>query len=112
MLPKRYRLPAKEFQNLYRSGFKVKGKYGMLISAPNNLKRPLFGFVISKKIGNAVARHRMTRLLRVISMEAVKHFQMNETGRNFQYIAFEFCNEYTDLKNEFFSQMEKSLKES
>ena len=45
-------------------------------------------------------------------LKLAKHFQINETGRNFQYIAFEFCNEYTDLKNEFFSQMEKILKES
>jgi len=107
MLPKKHRLPAKEFQNLYKSGFKVKGKYGMLISKLNSKDIPLFGFVVSKKIGNAVQRHRMTRLLRVISMEAVKEFELK--GRSFQYIAFEFCDSYKDLKEEFFNQVKKVL---
>jgi len=107
MLPKKHRLPAKEFQNLYKSGFKVKGKYGMLISKLNSKSIPQFGFVVSKKIGNAVQRHRMTRLLRVISIEAVKNFDL--AGRKFQYVSFEFCDSYENLKNEFFSQIEKIL---
>jgi ribonuclease P protein component len=107
MLPKKYRLSAKEFQNLYKNGFKVKGKYGMLISKLNSRNTPLFGFVVSKKIGKAVQRNRMTRLLRVISMEAVKEFELK--GRNFQYIAFEFCDSYQDLKEEFFSQVKQIL---
>lgn len=112
MLPKKYRLSAKEFQYLYKSGFKAKGKYGMLISSPNKSNHPLFGFVVSKKIGNAVQRHRMTRLLRVISMEALKNFKMENMARSFQYVAFEFCNEYKTLKDEFFVQIETILKES
>lgn len=108
MLPKRHRLPAKDFQNLYKSGFKVKGKYGMLISKQNTKNIPLFGFVVSKKIGNAVQRHRMTRLLRVISMDAIKEIDLAQ-GRSFQYIAFEFCGIYKDLKKEFFSQVKKVL---
>ncbi len=107
MLPKKHRLPAKEFQNLYKSGFKVKGKYGMLISKLSSKDIPLFGFVVSKKIGNAVQRHRMARLLRVIFMEAVKEFELS--GRSFQYIAFEFCDSYKDLKEEFFNQVKEIL---
>lgn len=109
MLPKKYRLPAKEFQHLYKSGFKAKGKYGMIISLPNNHKHPLFGFVVSKKIGNAVQRHRMTRLLRVIFMEAIKNFQLDNLGQSFSYIAFEFCNEYTILKDEIFALIKKNF---
>ena len=109
MLPRKYRLPAKVFQNLYKSGFKAKGKYGMLISRKNNLARPLFGFVVSKKIGNSVYRHRMTRLLRAISMEAVKHFQMENMGISFSFVSFEFCNEYNVLKDEIFGLVEKTL---
>lgn len=107
MLPKKYRLPAKEFQSLYKNGYKAKGEYGMLISAPNNVQHPQFGFVVSKKIGNAVYRHRMTRLLRGISIEVVKNFEMEDTGRSFQYIAFKFCNEYKILKDEIFRLVEK-----
>lgn len=109
MLPKKYRLPAKEFQHLYKSGFKAKGKYGMIISLPNSCKHPLFGFVVSKKIGNAVQRHRMTRLLRVIFMEAVKNFQLDNLSQSFSYIAFEFCNEYAVLKEEIFALIEKNF---
>lgn len=109
MLPKKQRLLAKEFQYLYKRGLKVKGKYGMLLSAPNSSDRPRFGFVVSKKIGNSVKRHRMTRLLRNISMEAVREFKMENLGRSFQYIAFEFCNEYQILKDEYFQLLEKTL---
>ena len=49
----------------------------------------------------------MTRLLRVISMEAVKELELK--GRNFQYIAFDFCDSYQDLKEEFFSQVKQIL---
>lgn len=109
MLPKKYRLPAKEFQYLYKKGVKAKGKYGMLISAPNNLAKPLFGFVVSKKIGNSVHRHRMTRLLREISIEAIKKYELENAGRSFQFVAFEFCNEYKTLKDEFFGLIEKVI---
>jgi len=109
MLPKNYRLPAKEFQFLYKNGFKVRGKYGMLIYKANTRNFPQFGFVVSKKIGNAVARHRMTRLLRVASMDAVKEFGLDGKGVSFEYIAFVFCDEYSQLKEEFFDQVKKFL---
>jgi len=109
MLPKKYRLPAKEFQFLYKNGFKVRGKYGMLVSKLNTKNSPQFGFVVSKKVGNAVARHKMTRLLRVASMEAVKEFELNEQGVSFEYIAFIFCDEYSKLKDEFFYQVKKGF---
>lgn len=112
MLPKKYRLPAKEFQLLYKNGFKVRGKYGMLVSKRNSLSTPLFGFVVSKKIGNAVQRHRMTRLLRAVSMELVKELKIETEGINFQYIAFEFCDEYFVLKEELSSQMKTSIEKS
>ena len=69
MLPKKHRLSAKEFPLLYKKGFKSKGEYVMLVCLENNTSSTLFGFVVSKKIGNSVKRHRMTRLLRAISME-------------------------------------------
>ncbi len=110
MLPRKYRLPAKDFQYLYHKGFKIRGKYGMLISKENSISFPLFGFVVSKKIGDAVRRHRMTRLLRVISMQLVKELSLENVGRSFQYIAFEFCDDFNLLKDEFQSQMKESLK--
>lgn len=110
MLPKKYRLPAKNFQNTYKFGKKFRGKYGVLIVAENRNSTPLFGFVVSKKIGNAVIRHRFTRILRNISQEAIKDFNIENKGLSFQYIAFEFCNDYNEVKKEFYIQMENAIK--
>lgn len=109
MLPKKYRLPAKDFKYIYRKGSKVKGKYGMLISLPNNSSSTLFGYVVSKKIGNAVLRHRFTRMLRNISIEIVKELDIDNSGFSFEYIAFEFTDNSKLLKEEFLSQIKKSL---
>lgn len=111
MLPKKYRLPAKEFQLLYKNGFRARGKYGMLISKQGTSQNPLFGFVVSKKIGNAVKRHRMTRLLRAISMEIIKELKIETKGVLFEYIAFEFCDNYASLKEELLNQTRRCLEE-
>ena len=110
MLPRKYRLPAKEFQKNYRDGFKVRGKYGMLIFSKSTVPSPRFGYVVSKKVGNAVLRHRFTRLLRDISIQAVKDYGMENMGINIQYISFEFCDDREMLKEEFFKQIEKAIK--
>lgn len=107
MLPKKHRLSAKEFPLLYKNGFKSKGEYGMLVCLENNTSSTLFGFVVSKKIGNSVKRHRMTRLLRAISMDLVKEKSLE--GFSFQYIAFKFCDDYKTLKEEFTKQLDNCL---
>lgn len=109
MLPKKYRLSAKEFRNVYGKGHKVRAKYGMLIYAPSDLPSR-FGFVINKKIGNAVQRHRMTRLLRVSFMELVKELHLDMYKYNFEYVAFEFCNSKEDLKEELKVQLSSIIK--
>lgn len=107
MLPKEYRLSAKEFSLLYKKGFKSKGKYGMLICLADEKSTPSFGYVVSKKIGNSVKRHRMTRLLRAISMDFVKEKELSFV--KFQYIAFEFCDDFQILKKEFGKQLDHCL---
>lgn len=107
MLPKKYRLLAKEFRTLYSRGTKYRGKYGMLIAFPSTLS-PRFGFVVSKKIGNAVQRHRMTRLLRVVCLELSK--EVNLKGFDFEYIAFEFCNSKEELKGALLDQFRRIVK--
>ncbi len=109
MLPTKYKLPAKEFRYVYTKGRKFRGKYGMLVANNSNLPSR-FGFVLNKKIGNAVMRHRMTRLLRVCVIELTKEMNLDNVKYNFEYIAFEFCNSKEDLKMELQEQFMQAVK--
>lgn len=114
MLSKKHRLAdSREFKHVYRKGYKVRGKYGMLIglkySSPTQ-SGPKFGFVVSKKIGNAVNRHLLTRRLRGIAKEVVDSQILNNKDIKFQYVAFEYCDDYQALKKEFIWQVKKILK--
>ena len=110
MLKKRYRLPSRLFDYIYDKGTKYRERYGMLVVAPYSSKTtPRFGFVVSKKIGDAPDRHRMTRLLRAIVQEAIEEFNLNDNGYIYEYIAFKFCDDYHELKNSFQKLLKKSL---
>lgn len=100
MLPKNFRLPPKSFDKVYRNGVKKRGNYGMIVYVENEVNNPRFGFVVSKKIGNAVFRHRMTRLLRVVMMEIVNEKNLHSLAKDFQYIAFKFCDKKNVLKED------------
>lgn len=105
MLPKKFRLPVEKFDDVYKNGKKFRGQYGMFIVLKNKIINPRFCFVLSKKIGNAVLRHRMTRLLRVIVMEIVNEKNLGNTGKDFQYIAFKYCNKKILLKEDILNQL-------
>jgi len=112
VLSKKYRLPKEKFQYIYKKGIKIRGKYGMLIALKDDkVKTPQLGIVVNKKIGNAVARHKMTRLIRNIFMEEVKKESLEESPTLLQYIAFEFCDEYSLLRKELKEQIKKALTE-
>jgi ribonuclease P protein component len=112
MLQKRYRLPPNLFKYIYEKGNKYRDNYGMLIVTPYSTEiTPKFGFVVSKKIGNAPQRHRMTRLLRVITQESIKESELNDNGYIYEYIAFKYCDEYHTLKKSFQKLLEKSQNE-
>jgi ribonuclease P protein component len=112
MLQKRYRLPPRLFNYIYDKGRKYRNEYGMLVVAPYSSDiTPKFGFVVSKKIGDAPDRHRMTRLLRVIVHESVDEFDLKDNGKIYEYIAFKFCNDYHTLKESFQKLLKKSIKD-
>ncbi len=112
MLPKKFRLPAKDFRYVYSNGKKFRGKYGMLLCVKNNVSSPLFGFVVSKKVGNSVRRHRLVRMLRSIAMEAVRNFDINSLACSFEYISFVFPDDFNSLKEEFFRQVNECISKS
>ena len=110
MLSKEYRLELKNLSKVYKEGKKFRGEYGMLVVKRLDIQNPQFAFVVSKKIGNAVQRHKMTRLLREITREFLQ--KTEEKNLACQYIAFKYCDNYEQLSKEYFKQLEDAFRSS
>ena len=54
----------RDFQNVYRNGKSYANKYLVMYVLENNSEINRIGISVSKKVGNSVVRHRLTRLLR------------------------------------------------
>jgi ribonuclease P protein component len=53
-----------DFQKVYRSGKSYANRFLVMYVLENNLEKNRFGISVSKKVGNSVRRHHITRLLR------------------------------------------------
>lgn len=53
-----------EFQNVYKNGKYYANKYLVMYVLENELSINRIGISVSKKVGNSVVRHRLTRLVR------------------------------------------------
>ena len=53
-----------DFQKVYKKGISYANKYLVLYVMENNLDENRVGISVSKKVGNSVVRHRITRLIR------------------------------------------------
>jgi ribonuclease P protein component len=53
-----------EFQTIFDQGHSIYGRYLVVYFLQTNLNKLRFGFCVGKKIGNAVTRNRIKRLLR------------------------------------------------
>ena len=53
-----------DFQNVYRNGKSYANKYLVMYVMENNSERNRLGISVSKKVGNSIVRHRLTRLIR------------------------------------------------
>lgn len=53
-----------DFQSVYRRGKSYANKYLVMYVLENELNRNRIGISVSKKVGNSVVRHRLTRLIR------------------------------------------------
>ncbi|MDY3121206.1 ribonuclease P protein component [Clostridiaceae bacterium 68-1-5] len=62
----------KDFQKVYRQGKSYANKYLVMYILQNGTERNRLGISVSKKVGNSVVRHRITRLVREI-------YRKNET---------------------------------
>jgi ribonuclease P protein component len=54
----------KDFQNVYRKGTSQANKYLVMYLWKNDSERNRLGISVSKKVGNSVVRHHLTRLIR------------------------------------------------
>ena len=54
----------KDFQVVYKKGKSYANKYLVMYVLENNLGTNRVGISVSKKVGNSVIRHRITRLIR------------------------------------------------
>ncbi|MDX9738748.1 MAG: ribonuclease P protein component [Candidatus Dojkabacteria bacterium] len=109
MLTHQHRLNAKHFKQVYNEGKKFRGEFGMLVAREYDSDVSQFAFVVSKKIGNAPERHRMTRLLRQITREILTEYNLKERNIQCQYIAFKYCDNYAILKEEYSKQLKEAF---
>ncbi|MBS6279924.1 MAG: ribonuclease P protein component [Lachnospiraceae bacterium] len=54
----------KDFQAVYRTGSSCANKYLVMYIKENECGRNRLGISVSKKVGNSIVRHRLTRLIR------------------------------------------------
>lgn len=54
----------RDFQVVYRQGTSYANRYLVMYVKENHLERNRIGISVSKKVGNSVVRHRLTRLIR------------------------------------------------
>lgn len=54
----------RDFQYIYRNGKSNANKYLVMYVLDNNTERNRIGISVSKKVGNSIVRHRLTRLIR------------------------------------------------
>ena len=54
----------RDFQNVYKKGKSYANKYLVMYVLKNDLEKNRIGISVSKKVGNSVIRHHLTRLIR------------------------------------------------
>ncbi len=63
----------RDFQHVYRHGTSQSNRYLVMYVLENQYNKNRLGISVSKKVGNSVVRHRVTRLIR-------ESYRLNETA--------------------------------
>lgn len=95
----------KEFNEIYNNAKKVYTKYAIIFVKENKMNKKKFGFVASKKTGNAVQRNRIKRLFR----EFVR-LNENKFEDNKDYIFVGKAILKDNIANLYYKDIEKDLK--
>lgn len=89
-----------EFQTVYRKGKSLANRYLVMYIIENDSESNRVGISVSKKVGNSIVRHRITRLIR-------ESYRLNEekfkTGYDFVVIA------RTTAKGKSYREIESAL---
>ena len=54
----------RDFQHVYKNGRSHSNRYLVMYELDNGLDKNRLGISVSKKVGNSIVRHRLTRLIR------------------------------------------------
>lgn len=91
-----------EFGNVYKRGKSYANKYLVMYITDNNLESNRLGISVSKKVGNSIVRHRITRLIReayrlhqndlLIGKDIVVVARGNSKGKNYWDIESAFIH--------------------
>lgn len=65
----------KDFQIIYKEGKSYANKYLVVYIRENNTDQNRLGISVSKKVGNSIVRHRLTRLIRESYRLQEEHFK-------------------------------------
>lgn len=65
----------KDFQKVYKKGRSLANSYLVMYVLKNELNRNRLGISVSKKVGNSVVRHHLTRLIREGYRLSEEHFR-------------------------------------
>ena len=91
----------RDFQNVYNNGKSYANKYLVMYVLKTDSEENRFGITVSKKVGNSVVRHRITRLIR----ESIRlNLEKFEKGYDIVIIA------RTTAKGRMFGEIESAVK--
>ena len=65
----------KDFQNVYKKGRSLANSYLVMYILKNETEKNRIGISVSKKVGNSVVRHHLTRLVRESYRLSEEHFR-------------------------------------